>query len=177
MIHPQQKNYMKILKTERLILRTLTLDDAEFYLKLTNEASWIQYIGDKGIRTLDAAKEAITDGYIAKQQSNGFSLYLVERSSDQLAMGLCGLVKREGLDGIDIGYAFSPAFWRLGYAFEAATGVMAYAKDTLGLQQLLAIISPDNAPSAHLLEKLGFTLKALMPWKDNNPVKLYQRDL
>lgn len=129
MIHPQQKNHMKILKTERLTLRTLALDDAEFYLNLTNEASWIQHIGDKGIRTLDAAKEAITDGYIGKQQSNGFSLYLVERSSDQLAMDICGLVKREGLDGTDIGYAFSPAFGGLGYAFEAATGVMVYAKN------------------------------------------------
>jgi RimJ/RimL family protein N-acetyltransferase len=146
---------MLILQTERLNLRTITPDDAPFYLELVNDPSWIRYIGDRGLRTLEAARSAIIDGPIAMFDKLGYSLYLVERRADGRAMGMCGLIKRDILPDTDIGYAISPQFWGHGYAYEAAAAVVAHARGALGLPRLLAITSPDNAASQKLLLKLG----------------------
>ena len=146
---------MLILQTERLNLRTITVDDAGFYLELVNDPSWIRYIGDRGLRTLEAAATAIVDGPVAMHDKLGYSLYVVERRSDGKAMGMCGLIKRDILPDTDIGYAISPQFWGQGYAREAAGAVVAHARGPLGLRRLLAITSPDNAASQKLLLKLG----------------------
>lgn len=149
---------MHILDTERLTLRTLEADDdAPFYLQLLNEPSFLQYIGDKGVRTLDDARRTIRDGAGAMQKAHGFSMYLVQRRSDGAAIGLCGLIKRDTLPGVDIGYAMSPAYWGQGYAYEAAAAVLAHGRDRIGLTRLLAIASPDNVASIQLLHKLGLS--------------------
>ncbi|CAN5846105.1 GNAT family N-acetyltransferase [soil metagenome] len=168
---------MHILTTKRLSLRTLELDDAAFYLQLVNDPSWITNIGDKGIRSIAAAQDAILKNHIAIEQTMGFSLYVVERSSDQTALGLCGLVKRERFDDLDLGYALLPAYHGQGYAFEAASGVLTYAKNSLGLPRLLGITSLGNIISSRLLEKLGFTFQSILLWKEDDEVRLYQRDL
>ncbi|MYN09037.1 GNAT family N-acetyltransferase [Pseudoduganella aquatica] len=146
---------MLILETERLQLRTVSPDDAPFYLELVNEPSWIRFIGDRGIRTLDAARAAILDGPVAMYERLGYSLYLVQRRSDGAALGMCGLIKRDVLPDTDIGYAISPRYWGQGYAYEAAAAVVAHARGPLGLARLMAITSPDNAASIQLLGKLG----------------------
>lgn len=146
---------MLILQTERLNLRTITPDDAPFYLELVNDPSWIRYIGDRGLRTLEAARTAIVDGPMAMFDKLGYSLYVVERRADGRAMGMCGLIKRDVLPDTDIGYAISPQFWGHGYAHEAAAAVVAHARGPLALPRLLAITSPDNAASQKLLLKLG----------------------
>jgi RimJ/RimL family protein N-acetyltransferase len=152
---------MLILQTERLNLRTVSIDDAAFYLGLLNEPSWIQNIGDRNVRTLEQARQAILDGPVAMQAARGHSLYVVERKDDQVPMGLCGLIKRDTLVDVDIGYAFRPAYWGQGYAHEAAQAVMQYAKDTVGLARLAAITSPENGSSNRLLRKLGFHFEKL----------------
>lgn len=146
---------MLILTTERLNLRTVNADDAQFYLELVNEPSWIAYIGDRGLHSVEAARMALLDGPVAMQLRLGFSLYLVERRSDGVPMGLCGLLKRDFLPGLDIGYALASRYWGNGYAYEAAAAVMAQARDQLKEPRLLAITHPDNGPSIALLEKLG----------------------
>jgi RimJ/RimL family protein N-acetyltransferase len=146
---------MLILETERLQLRTVSPDDAPFYLELVNEPSWIRFIGDRGIRTLDAARAAILDGPVAMYERLGYSLYLVQRRSDGAPLGMCGLIKRDVLPETDIGYAISPRYWGQGYAYEAAAAVVAHARGPLGLAGLMAITSPDNAASIQLLGKLG----------------------
>lgn len=146
---------MLILETERLQLRTVSPDDAPFYLELVNEPSWIRFIGDRGIRTLDAARAAILDGPVAMYERLGYSLYLVQRRSDGAALGMCGLIKRDVLPETDIGYAISPRYWGQGYAYEAAAAVVAHARGPLGLAALMAITSPDNAASIQLLGRLG----------------------
>jgi RimJ/RimL family protein N-acetyltransferase len=146
---------MLILETERLQLRTVSPDDAPFYLELVNEPSWIRFIGDRGIRTLDAARAAILDGPVAMYERLGYSLYLVQRRSDGAPLGMCGLIKRDVLPETDIGYAISPRYWGQGYAYEAAAAVVAHARGPLGLAALMAITSPDNAASIQLLGKLG----------------------
>lgn len=146
---------MIIVETERLTLRRLTVDDAEFVFALLNEPSWLRFIGDKGVRTLEDARAYIENGPLAMYQRFGFGLYVTERRTDGVSMGMCGLIKRDGLDDVDIGFAFLPAYWGRGYAFEAAAAVMDYGRNVIGLTRIVAITAPDNESSARLLEKLG----------------------
>ena len=152
---------MHILDTERLRLRTLSLDDAPFYLEVVNTPGFIKFIGDRGIRTVDAAREAIAGGPVAMQASLGHSLYLVERKEDGAPIGMCGLIKRETLDHVDIGYAFLPEFGGKGYATEAAAGVLAYAP-SVGIRRLLAITSPGNDASDAVLRRIGMRFEKLV---------------
>lgn len=146
---------MIVLETSRLVLRTLHTDDAPFYLELVNDPSWIEHIGDKGIRTLEEARANIETGAMQMQARLGYSLYVVQRRADQALLGLCGLIRRDTLPDTDIGYALRPAYWGQGYAYEAAAAVLAHARDTLHLPQLYGITSPQNGPSNAMLKKLG----------------------
>jgi len=161
---------MLILSTERLNLRTVNADDAPFYLELVNDPSWIANIGDRGIRTVEAARTALLEGPVAMHLRLGYSLYLVERRSDGAPLGLCGLLKRDFLPGTDIGYALAPRYWGHGYAREAAGAVLAYARDTLKLPCLVAITDPDNQVSIALLGKLGlqFVERKQLPGYDGD---------
>ena len=150
------------LCTDRLNIRELTTDDAPFILRLLNEPSFIHFIGDKGVRDIEAAREYIRNGPIASYQQHGFGLYLVTRKTDGLSLGICGLLKRESLSHVDIGFAFLPEFWNKGYAFESASAVMDYGKDVLKLTRIVAITNKDNDASAKLLEKLGLRFDRLI---------------
>ena len=145
---------MKIIETERLILRQLTEDDAAFIFVLLNEPSWIQNIGDRHIRTLDDARAYIRNGPVASYARNGFGLYLVLLKETNESIGMCGLIKRDGLDDVDIGYALLPRFWSKGFAIEAAQATKLYAKDVIGLKKIVAIVDPANEGSIRVLEKL-----------------------
>src|SRR5713101_5466483 len=101
---------MLVLETKRLSLRRLSVDDAEFILKLLNEASFIQNIGDKGVRTIDDARSYIRNGPVASYEKFGFGLWLVEMKASGVRAGICGLLKRDVLEHVDIGYAFLPEF-------------------------------------------------------------------
>lgn len=166
-----------IFETSRLRLRTLNASDADFFLRLVNEPSFIENIRDKGIRSLADAENAIQTGHRDIQAKMGFSLYLVERKEDGAAIGLCGLVKRDGLPGIDIGYAYLPEYGRKAYAYEANVGLLQYAESKLGLTELLAIVSPHNAASCQLLEKLGFVFHEMKDLNGGDMVKLFKIQL
>lgn len=146
---------MIVAETARLRLRTITADDAAFYYELVNDPTWLEFIGDKGIRTIAQARAAIIDGPLAMQQRHGHSLYVMERSEDGRALGLCGLIRRDSLPDVDIGYAIRPAYFGQGYTFEAAQAVLALARGPLGIRRLLGITDPGNVNSIRLLEKLG----------------------
>ncbi|WP_026677912.1 GNAT family N-acetyltransferase [Fictibacillus gelatini] len=162
---------MKVLETERLTLRLQTTDDAEFILELVNDPSWLRYIGDRGLRTVEDACAYIVNGPVRMYEQFGFCLYLVERKEDQLPIGICGLVKRASLKDVDIGFAFLPKYWGKGYAYEAASAVMAYGKDTLGLNRIVAITTQDNHASARLLEKIGLKFERFIQLP-NDPEEL-----
>lgn len=151
-----------VLETERLCLRYQTLDDAAFILELVNDPAWLQYIGDRGVRTLEDARAYIANGAIRSYERDGFGFYLVERKEDRTLLGMCGLVRREGLDDVDIGFAFLPAYRSKGYAHEAAAAVMQYATEKLGLTRVVAITTQDNHSSRRLLEKLGLRFERLL---------------
>ena len=169
-----EKN-MDIISTERLHLRVMRLDDAEFYLRLVNEPTFISNIRDKGIRTLDESRASIETGALASQEKFGFSFYLVEDRTTHLPMGICGLTKRDSLDDVDLGYAFLPEFCGQGYAYEAALAVLTHTKNSLPIKQLAAITSPTNERSNRLLFKLGFIFrKTTLLAGDSTETRLYR---
>lgn len=153
---------MRLMETGRLALRRVTTDDAPFVLGLLNEPSFIRNIGDRGVRTIDDARRYIEERLIASYRDHGYGLYLVERAGDGAALGLCGLVRRPFLEDPDIGFAFLPAFWSQGYALESARAVMRHARRSLGLERVVAIVSPGNEPSIRLLRKLGLEFERMI---------------
>lgn len=146
---------MKFLETDRLLLRQLTTDDAPFILELLNEPSFLQNIGDKGVRSITDARGYLLSGPLASYEHYGFGLYLVERKESRVALGICGLLKREALADVDLGFAFLPQFWGQGFAVEAAQAVKNYAHQRLGLARIVAITLPSNRGSIRVLETLG----------------------
>jgi RimJ/RimL family protein N-acetyltransferase len=153
---------MTILETPRLQLRRFTTDDAAFVLELLNEPSFLRYIGDKKVRNLDDARQYILNGPVASYERNGYGLNVVELKDEHAPIGMCGLLKRAELHDADIGFAFLPAFWKKGLAFEAATAVVHDARERLNLPRILAITSLDNQASSELLERLGFTFERVV---------------
>ena len=168
---------MFTLETERLTLRELTTDDAEFSLRLLNEPSFLRFIGDKGVRNLQDARQYILNGPIASYNQNGFELYLVVLKSTNTSIGMCGLIKRETLTDVDIGFAFLPEFWNKGYALESATAVFSYGKNVLKLPRIVAITNKDNVTSGKLLERLGLHFDRLIDLNgDGDETKLFISD-
>lgn len=169
---------MTLIETPRLRLRRMTADDAEFMLVLLNEPSFIRNIGDRGVRTAEAARGYIEKGALASYEKFGYGLYAVETKDAPGPIGICGLVKRDILDTADLGYAFLPAFWSKGFAIESAAAVVDYAAATLGMKRLAAVVNPDNASSIRLLEKLGFAYERMIRMAEGEPeIKLFARQL
>jgi RimJ/RimL family protein N-acetyltransferase len=162
-----------ILETPRLALRLIEAGDAPFILRLLNEPSFLRFIGDRGVRTLDDARAYIENGPVASYARHGLGLWLAQLR-DGTAIGMCGLLKRDNLDDIDIGFAYLPAFWGQGYAYEAAAAVMDHGRRVLGIPRIVAIVSPDNAGSIRLLEKIGLVYERRIDFNgDGRETSLY----
>jgi len=151
-----------VFESARLCLRHVSVDDAEFFLDLLNQRSFLENIGDKGVRTIEDARQYLVSGPIASYESFGFGLWLIELKETGNPIGICGLLKREALADVDIGYALLPQFWSNGYASEAAAATLTYARDILKLQRIVAITSLENQSSIRLLERLGFRFERLI---------------
>src|SRR5580704_14309265 len=164
---------MTVIETSRLQLRELDFGDAKFILKLLNEAGFIRYIGDKGVRTLQDARDYISSGPMDSYCHNGFGLYAA-CFRDGTPIGICGLVKREGLSEPDVGFAFLSRYWSSGYAVESAAAVLAHGRDTLRIKRVVAITSPDNQSSIAVLEKIGLKFERMIRLVDHSPeLKLF----
>jgi RimJ/RimL family protein N-acetyltransferase len=151
-----------VLETERLVLREAAADDAAFVLELLNSPGFLENIGDRGVRTEDAARAYIVEKILGSYREHGFGMWLTEQKIDNSPVGLAGLVRREGLDVPDVGYAFTPRAWGRGYAQEAAAAVLAHARGALGIPMLAAITSPENFASMAVLRKVGFTFQGMI---------------
>lgn len=153
---------MYILDTERLRLRTIDTADAAFYLELLNSEAFIANIGDRGVRTLAAARDAIAAGPVAMQAARGHSVYVVELKASAMPVGMAGLIKRDTLADVDLGYALLPSYFRRGYAIEAARALLRHARDDLKLPRLQAITSLHNEASHALLLKIGMVYQGVL---------------
>ena len=168
---------MTVLETERLSLRKLTVDDAEFILTLLNEPSFLRYIGDKKVRNFDDARQYILNGPVASYERHGFGLNCVELRESHTPIGMCGLLKRDELPDPDIGFALLPDFWNKGFAFEAAEAVLKDARERLKIQRILAITSLDNDASINLLKRLGFKFEEVVQLSpDRESLRLFSSE-
>ena len=158
---------MKALQTERLTMRPFSEDDAAFILELVNDADWLRFIGDKNLHSLEDAQRYLREGPMAMVAQRGHGLACVERRGDGVAVGMCGLIKRDSLDDVDLGFAFLPAGRSQGYAREAALAALKFGFGELALKRIVAITDPHNAASARVLEAVGMRFERLLPPGDN----------
>jgi RimJ/RimL family protein N-acetyltransferase len=167
-----------ILETTRLRLCHLTPDDASFILDLLNDLSFQQNIGDKGVRSIADARGYLLSGPIASYERFGFGLFLVEQLETKIPMGICGILKRETLDDVDIGFAFLPQFRGQGFAVEAAQAVKDFARTRFNLKRLVAITLPNNHASIRVLEAIGMQFETMLRMSnDCEKLKLFACDL
>ena len=159
---------MQILETERLILREFHSGDAGFILKLVNTPAWLEYIGDRNIRTIEEAENYLEQGPVKSYAINGFGLYMVEIKENHAPAGMCGLIKRDGLDDPDIGFALMPKYTGKGYAQEIATATLNHARKKLGLEKIVAITTANNTSSIKLLNKLGLYFARMVKLTDDS---------
>jgi RimJ/RimL family protein N-acetyltransferase len=158
---PETAKPRAVIETERLMLRHLEPDDAGFILELLNEAGFIRFIGDKGVRTLSDAREYLLQGPITSYSRHGFGLYAACLRNGT-PIGICGLVKRDGLADADVGFAFLARHSLQGFATESAAAVLAHARQQLRLQRVVAITAPDNRGSIAVLEKIGLKFERMI---------------
>lgn len=166
------------LETARLTLRRFTLDDAAFALRLVNEPSFIANIGDKGVRSLDDARRYLSEGPLAMYGKYGYGLWHAALREGGTAVGMCGLLKRDILPDVDVGYAYLPEFWGQGLAFEAAQAVLRHGAGKFGLRRIIGVVSEGNHGSIRVLEKLGLRFERHYAMYPGEPeVRLYGIDL
>ncbi|MDQ3017330.1 MAG: GNAT family N-acetyltransferase [Bacteroidota bacterium] len=165
-----------ILQTDRLYLRRPTPDDAAFMLRLVNEPSWIEYIGDRKVHTLEDARNYLLNGTIKSFETYEFGFAIVILKQSDIPIGTCGFAKRDYLEDVDFGFAFYPEYTGQGYAYEAAFPMLEWGKDHLGFKKVVAITVPNNLTSIKLLEKLGFYLKEDI-LVEGDVLNLYSKEL
>jgi ribosomal-protein-alanine N-acetyltransferase len=166
------------LTTSRLVLRRLELDDAAFVVRLLNEPSFLENIGDRGVRDEKDAHRYLREGPLAMYAKYGFGLWHASLKSDGTAIGMCGLLQRDSLPDPDIGYAYFPAHWGKGYALEAAEATLRHGAEKFGLRRIIAVVSQHNAGSIRVLEQIGMQFErmhSMDPGKAD--VRLYGRAL
>jgi len=162
------------LKSERLILSEFTKNDASFFYELVNDPAWKQYIGDRNVNTILAAEKYLEDNVIPSYDTFGFGFYIVKLKEDNTSIGMCGLIKRDWMDYVEIGYAFLAEYRGKGYAIESSIATKNYAKEKLNIPQIAAITDIDNEKSGNLLNRLGLEFARLISYPgENKKCRLY----
>ena len=164
---------MLVCETPRLIVRRLCADDAPLILRLLNEPSFLQNIGDRGVRSLEDARAYIANGPGASYEKHGFGLFRVDLRETGEPIGMCGLLKRDWLEDVDVGFAFLPAFWGQGYAYESCVGIIEWARRVLGVVRISGITKPDNTGSIRVLEKLGLRFERMVISPEGQESRLF----
>lgn len=153
---------MIIFETTRLTIRRFAETDAPFIFELMNSPGWLQFIGNRNIQTEEDACLYITEKLVANYAKQGFGFYAVIEKISQNALGMVGIIKRDGLADVDIGFAFLPQFEGQGYGFESASALLDYARKELKIDKMVAITNPDNLKSQKLLRKIGLEFERMV---------------
>jgi RimJ/RimL family protein N-acetyltransferase len=167
---------MKVLETDRLSLREFVPDDAAFLVTLMNSPGWLKFIGDRGVRTLDDARKYIAERLVSSYNTFGFGFYVVMEKDEDIPLGICGLIKRDTLEDVDIGFAFLPGYFGKGYAQESASAVLKFGVEKFGLKRIVAITTLDNTSSIKLLEKIGLKFEKTINFGKGEVLNLYAVD-
>lgn len=157
----------EILETERLILRQFTLDDAPFILELLNTPTWLQFIGDRNVHSIEDAEKYLLNGSMKSYAENGFGFYAVVDKTTLQTIGMCGLIKRDTLPDIDIGFAFLPNLISKGFGYEIASATLDYAFNVLKIKRIIAIVNPDNEKSIGLIKKIRMQFEEMIKFGDD----------
>ena len=166
-----------ILTTDRLLLRVAHISDKHFIYNLLNSPKWLKYIGDRGIKSLENAAEYINEKLIGSLSKSGYGLYVMALKDSKIPIGICGFVKREYLDEVDIGFAIQEEYERNGFTYEAAIAILDYGKLVLNFNKVYAITSKDNTASQNLLLKLGFEFASfIIEPASNEEISLFKRE-
>lgn len=170
---------MLVAETERLILSKIAIEDAAFLLELMNTPGWLKYNGDRNVKTLEQAQNHIENNQLKCYKLHGFGYYKIQLKAENLKpIGTTGLLKRDNLEHIDIGFSLLPEYYNKGYGFEAASEIMKLARNIFNIKTLCAITLPINKPSIHLLEKLGLSYqKTIKPFEDDKELLLFAKNL
>ena len=170
---------MIVAVTERLTVSKFSIKDAPFFLELVNTPHWLKYIGDRNTKTLKQAEKRITEGHIKSYKTYGFGFYVLKlKEGDNKPIGTCGLIKRDTLKHVDIGFAMLPGYESKGFGYEASLAILKLAKETFKLKKIVAITLPTNTPSIKLLEKLGLSYqKNVKPFEDDKELLLFAKTL
>ena len=170
---------MIVTETNRLLISKFTLKDAPFFLELVNSPNWIKYIGDRKTKTVKEAEERIKTGHLKSYKTHGFGFYkLLLKAENNKPIGTCGLIKRDTLEYVDIGFAMLTNYEGIGLAHEASIEIIKLAKNVFKLDKLIAITTPDNVSSIRLLKKLGLTYeKKVIPFEDEEELLLFAKTL
>ncbi len=164
-----------ILETERLMLQEISIDDSEFILTLLNTPQYLKFIGDKNVRTIADARKYLKEGPIKSYRENGFGLWLVLLKDRQIPIGICGLIKRDILDDVDIGFALLPEYLSFGYGYEIAAATLKHGNRVLGLDRIVAIADINNIASMKLLNKIGLRFEKVLKWPENDQVMFFSQ--
>lgn len=165
-----------IIETERLGLRYFMIDDTPFIISLLNSPGWIEFIGDRNVRTEEQAQDYLLNGPMKSYKENGYGLCMVETRNDRTPIGMCGIINRVDLEGPDIGFAILPEYTGKGYAYEIAAATMNYATDILKIPEVFAITLPANKTSIKLLEKIGLSFQKIFSFPDKQEeLMLYKK--
>ncbi len=170
---------MNNIETKRLILSEFSLDDAPFILEMLNDPVWLEFIGDRGVKNLEDAQDYIVNKLKKGFDEQGFGMLLVKLKDSEIPIGTCGLLKRDYLDDLDIGFAFLPTFRGKGYATEAAAATIEWGREKLDMKRVLAFTDANNAASITLIKKLGMEFERLMSDfpDDDAKIRLYGKYL
>lgn len=170
---------MTIAETSRLVISKITLNDSKFFLELVNTPNWLKYIGDRHIKTIEDAKKYLKNVTLKSYTDFGFGFYKLQLKEDtNKTIGICGLVKRDQLNDVEIGFALLPEYENKGFGYEASLTVLLLAKKTFNLKKITAITLPTNKSSIKLLEKLGLTFeKTVKPFDDGEELLLFAKTL
>ncbi|MEO6346930.1 MAG: GNAT family N-acetyltransferase [Aquaticitalea sp.] len=168
---------MIIAQTNRLLIAKMTLKDAPFMLELLNTPNWLKHIGDRKVKTVEEAETYLKNGILKSYKESGFGFYKVLlKAKNNKIIGICGLVKREQFEDVDIGFAMLPEYERQGFGMEASLEIMKFAEQKLKLQRVIAITTQTNSNSIKLLEKLGLTYeKRIKPFDDGKELMLFAK--
>ena len=163
------------LETERLVIRQFNLQDDAFVLQLLNEEAFLNFIGDKDVRTLEDARNYLSDGPIASYEAHGYGLFLVAEKSSGDPVGMCGLLRRDDQEHPDIGFAFLAEFHSKGFAYESGEAVMKLGHVTMKIGTIVGFVDPKNDRSIRLLERLGLDFVGEVEFAGStSPTSLYR---
>ena len=165
-----------IVETERLRLRKFTFDDTAFIIALLNSPGWIEFIGDRNIKTKAEAIVYLENGPLKIYKNHGFGLWMAELKHDKTPIGMCGILKRDTLDFPDLGFCFLPEYFGKGYAYESAAAAIQIARKSFHIETICAITLAYNTASIKLLEKLGLQFISPISLPDNDDTLLLYRN-